>query len=107
MARKAPNRSGVVKRLYVPVAVLCVVAAAVWTATDGFGYFPLPFLTPFVVAVLAIAFWALGEQFLFSFGKSRYLTRTEKKRLKHQRKKKKGDDAAKVLGRKIPHKLQP
>jgi len=106
MARKRPKRSSVIKRLCVIAAVLGVVAAAHWAATmridDTHNWILTPSVALVVMSVLAIALWAMGEQFWFSFGKSRYLTRTEKKRLQHQRKK--GDGATEILGRKIPQK---
>ncbi len=107
MTRKHSKNSAVLKRLRVTATVLYVAGMAIWAATLGFGDTNLWFLTPVVSGVLLVAFWAMGEQFVFSFGKSRYLTRTEKKRLRHQRKKGKGDAAAEVLGRKIPQKPQP
>jgi len=44
--------------------------------------------------------WALGRQFFSSFGKSRYPTRTERKRMRHQRKEK--PSSRNVLGREMP-----
>ena len=85
MAGKRPLHTSIVKRLGVAGMVVCVVGLGFWAATDE-ALNPL-FLCPLVAGVFAMTFWALGEQYMFSFGKSRYLTRTEKKRLRHQRKK--------------------
>jgi hypothetical protein len=85
MAGKRPLQTSIVKRLGIAGMVVCVVGLGFWVATDE-ALNPL-FLCPLVAGVFAITFWALGEQYMFSFGKSRYLTRTEKKRLRHQRKK--------------------
>ncbi|MBT3202186.1 MAG: hypothetical protein HN350_19965 [Phycisphaerales bacterium] len=51
-----------------------------------------------IFLTFAVVFWALIAHLGFSFGKSRYPTRTERKRMRH-RKKNKGDE--KVLGRDI------
>ena len=100
MARKRQPHTNIVKRLGVAGMVVCVVGLGFWCATEGFSALTFLFLTPIAAGVLAIAFWAFGEQFMFSFGKSRHLTRIEKKRLRHQRKK--SDGGTKILGQKIP-----
>ncbi|MDP7290378.1 MAG: hypothetical protein QGH94_20515, partial [Phycisphaerae bacterium] len=54
-----------------------------------------------VALTLVWVLWAVGQQFLFSFGKSRYPTRTERKRMQHQKKTGR-DDKTEILERKIP-----
>ena len=87
MAQKRRPHTSIVKQLSIAGMVVCVVWLGFWAATGGFNSPNLLFLTPIAVGVFAMTFWAFGEQFMFSFGKSRHLTRTEKKRLRHQRKK--------------------
>jgi hypothetical protein len=101
MVRKRQRNSGVVKYVCCAVFVLLVV---LWVfVSDGFlAGTTIGWVVVIVAAAapLALILWALIEQFRFSFGKSRFLTRTQRKRLLHQRKNK--VDEKIILGRKIP-----
>ncbi len=101
MARKYRKSISVMARICAVIAVLLI---TVWILVEG-GFWSGHFvgLIELILAAmlpLALLLWALVEQFGFSFGKSRYLTRTERKRLQHQRKNKTA--GKRILGRKIP-----
>ncbi|MDP6546694.1 MAG: hypothetical protein QGH60_22190 [Phycisphaerae bacterium] len=88
------------KHVCCAVLVLCVIGLAFWCSE--FGGEATPVIAGFfVMAAFGLAFWALVEQLWFSFGRPRYLSRTERKRLLHRRKKNKTGGET-ILGRKIP-----
>ncbi len=101
MARKYRPKPNVMKSLCCYLLVLLAIALGLWGTLLGSTSVPVMIGTSVLVAFV-LTFWALGEHFLFSFGKSRYPTRTERKRLRHQRKKKAG--GGKILGREIPER---
>jgi hypothetical protein len=103
MVRKYRPKPNVMKSLCNYLLVLLAIALGLCGTLLGNKNVPVMIGTS-VLAVFVLTFWvlALGEHFMFSFGKSRYLTRTERKRLRHQRKKKAGGEN--ILGREIPER---
>ena len=99
MARKRRTKTNVMKYACMVTVALCAVELVLWWVAPG--YSVIGGVLILIVTMAAILpFWALGEQFRFSFGKSRYLTRTERKRLRHQRKTQ--ADGKPILGRETP-----
>ena len=91
MVRTPRTKSRSVKQIGYAALALLVIGLVIWCIVPNDTY--RPWLAWFFLAgTLGLAFWALYEQSVFSCGKSRYPTRTERKRLLHQRKKKSGDE---------------
>jgi len=98
MNRKPRTRTSVWKHLGFAALVLLIIALVLWGALWDVWFCPVTVVFS-VFAALVLAFWALLEHLGYSFGKSRYPTRTERQRMRHQRNKDKGGE--KVLGRDI------
>ncbi|MDP6543210.1 MAG: hypothetical protein QGH60_04415 [Phycisphaerae bacterium] len=99
MVRKHQPKTSIIKRACILTVTLFAIELVLWRAAPGQTVVGWVVISIVPLAVI-LTFWALGEQFLFSFGKSRYLTRTERKRLRHQRKNKPAGDN--ILGRELP-----
>jgi hypothetical protein len=99
MPRKYRTKTSVVKILLFSVFVMLTAFLGIWCslAREENGFVLMTFAG---MVLLVLAFWYLCEYFQFSFGKSRYMTGAERRRMRHQRKNKAG--GKKILGRKIP-----
>jgi len=99
MARKRRTKPSAIKTVFCAVFVMLTAYLGIWCSLSGEASVSM-MMTFCGMVVLILVFWFLGEHFRFSFGKPRYLTRAERKRLRHQRKNKAGDKI--ILGRRIP-----
>jgi hypothetical protein len=99
MPRKHRTKTNIVKIFLFSIFVMLTAFLGIWCSLSREANVSM-MMTFCGMMILILAFWYLCEHFQFTFGKPRYQTRAEQKRIRHQRKNKASGKT--ILGRKIP-----